>query len=42
MYGVILEPRCHVLVVLALLFTELITEGLNFFLLFEDSYSQFP
>jgi len=42
MYDVMLEPRCHVFVVLARLFTELVTEGLNFFLLFKDTYLQFP
>lgn len=42
MYEVTLEPQCHVFVVFALLFAELISEGLNFFLLFKDTYPQFP
>jgi len=42
MFDVILERRCHVFVVLELLFTELITEGLTFFHLFKDTYPRFP
>jgi hypothetical protein len=42
MYDVIVESRCHVFVVLALLFTDLITEGSNFFLLLKDTFPQFP
>jgi len=41
MYDVILEPGCRVFVVLALLFTDLITEGMNFFLLSKDTCPQF-